>query len=185
MITNSSQTFTAIWAGFKGQQARCTQSFKLLQPLMVGLNVVAVLFLVLFSQALSPMATSLLVPRGERSGVIAPLLRHPKNSRSVARGLYIRQAYCPLGTITCGNGKPSSERHILCSMSISCLPGEGCCNIGWTCVVVSGERACCPIGKICSGNPLPVCHDPSDKLCPGRRFCCRESAVWESLPLVT
>jgi len=48
------------------------------------------------------------------------------------------------------------------------LPGEGCCDIGFTCVVVAGKSGCCPIGRTCSGNP--VCKDPTDKLCPGGEF---------------
>jgi len=72
---------------------------------MFYLNVVAVLALVLFSQALSLMATSLHVPRGERSGVIAPLLRNAKVSRSVAHGLHIRQSSCPMGSFKCDDGE--------------------------------------------------------------------------------
>jgi hypothetical protein len=141
------------------------------------MNILAPLLLL---QALSSMAASL-VPRGENSGVITALLRNPKGSGSLPRDLHIRQNTCPAGSYACADGE--SVFPLSCVMHhkyhISSL-GNGCCNVGFDCVVVSGKSGCCPSGSTCGGTP--VCQNPLDKLCPGGEFCCREYRNAANIP---
>ncbi|KAH8817615.1 hypothetical protein DL96DRAFT_1560542 [Flagelloscypha sp. PMI_526] len=83
-------------------------------------------------QLLALLACGATFPRGES---IPGLLRTGKASRAlVERGLEIRQTSCAVG-------------------SFACSDGDGCCDIGSTCV----PGGCCPIGSTCSGtaNTLP------------------------------
>jgi hypothetical protein len=71
---------------------------------MYSLKVAAVLVPVFLSQALPSMAAGLHVPRGESAGLISSLLRRPKDVRSVAHDIQIRQTTCPAGSYECSDG---------------------------------------------------------------------------------
>jgi hypothetical protein len=72
---------------------------------MSHLKVLTILSAAFLLQVMPSIAASLHVARGEKSGVITALLRHPKTSHSVPRGLHIRQGYyCPTGYM-CPDGE--------------------------------------------------------------------------------
>jgi len=72
---------------------------------MFSFKVLVVLSLLVYLHASTCMATSLRFLRGESSGVIGALLRIPKGSHSMARGLHIRQSSCMAGDYLCSDGK--------------------------------------------------------------------------------
>ncbi|KAF9456900.1 hypothetical protein BDZ94DRAFT_295014 [Collybia nuda] len=81
---------------------------------------------------------------------------------SALRGLLqVRQSSCSIGSFQCPagdgccpDGGDCCSDGRCCNTAQLCCQGGGCCELNDVCATdeTTGERGCCPVGKICTGS---------------------------------